>query len=176
TMQDAYDRELHDRDFVSVVLENEHLRARVLPELGGRIWSIRDRDRDVELLHDNAAVQYANFGLRDVWFAGGIEWNIGTRGHSPTTAIPLHTAFVDTADETVLRMWKYDRLREAVFQAGLRLAAASHVLFAYVRIRVGHDVPMSWWTSAAVPLTDETHVITPSPSAVAIAYDGVIDT
>ncbi|QPZ38807.1 DUF5107 domain-containing protein [Paramicrobacterium chengjingii] len=176
TMQDAYERDRVPTEFRSVVLENEHLRVRVMPQLGGRIWSIRDLDRDAMLLHENSAVQYANLALRDAWFAGGIEWNIGTRGHSPSTASPLHAAIVDTADDSILRMWEFDRLRETVFHVDLRLPAGSPVLLAYVRIRntSGRDVPMYWWTNAAVPQTDQTRIVTPSSTSVATGYDGAI--
>ena len=34
-MQDSYNRELKPRDYVSIILENEHLRASFIPELGG---------------------------------------------------------------------------------------------------------------------------------------------
>lgn len=178
TMQDAYGRETSPRTFTAAFLENEHLRATVLPELGGRVWSLRDLDRDVELLHVNSAVQYANLALRDAWFAGGIEWNIGTRGHSPSTASPLHTAVVQTPEGPLLRMWEFDRLRDTVFQIDLWLPEGSHVLFAYVRIRntADRDVPMYWWTNAAVPQTEHTRVVTPSTSSVATGYDGAIAT
>ncbi|GAB2527771.1 DUF5107 domain-containing protein [Paramicrobacterium agarici] len=176
TMQDDYDRELRPTEFMAIVLENTHLRAMVLPELGGRVWSLRDLDRDVELLHANDAVQYANLALRDAWFAGGIEWNLGTRGHAPSTASPLHTAIVDIDGGQLLRMWEFDRLRETVFQVDLSLPADSSALFAYVRIRntSGRDVPMYWWTNAAIPQTPSTRIITPSRSAIATGYDGAI--
>ncbi|WP_166982619.1 DUF5107 domain-containing protein [Paramicrobacterium fandaimingii] len=178
TMQDAYDRALEPTQFTAVVLENSHLRAVVLPQLGGRIWSLRDLDRDVDLLHENSAVQYANLALRDAWFAGGIEWNLGTRGHAPTTASALHTAIVDAADGPLLRMWEFDRLRETVFQVDLSLPSDSSALFAYVRIRntSGRDAPMYWWTNAAIPQTEHTRVITPSSTAIATGYDGAIST
>lgn len=178
TMQDGYTRELTPTEFESVVLENAHLRARVLPQLGGRIWSLRDLDRDVELLHENSAVSYANLALRDAWFAGGIEWNIGTRGHSPHTASPLHAAIVETPSGGILRMWEFDRLRETVFQVDLWLPEDSRVLFAYVRIcnSSGRDTPMYWWTNAAVPQTAGTRVLTPSTTSVATGYDGAIAT
>ena len=39
-------------------------------------------------MHTGRAIQFANLALRNAWFAGGVEWNIGTRGHSPTTCSP----------------------------------------------------------------------------------------
>ncbi|HUG51800.1 MAG TPA: DUF5107 domain-containing protein, partial [Terrimesophilobacter sp.] len=115
--QADYGRELHERRLNTVVLENEHLRAVFLPELGGRLWELFDKTAGKHLVHTGRAIQFANLALRNAWFAGGVEWNIGTRGHSPTTCSPLHAALVHTDDgQQVLRMWEFDRLREVVFQ------------------------------------------------------------
>ncbi len=43
--QDLYDRALDPQSFRTAVLENEFLRARFLPELGGRLWSLFDKKR-----------------------------------------------------------------------------------------------------------------------------------
>src|SRR5687767_6551883 len=67
-MQDNYDRVKKPRAFNSIVLENEYLRARVLPELGGRLVSIYDKKRKRELLDCNPVFQPANLALRNAWF------------------------------------------------------------------------------------------------------------
>jgi hypothetical protein len=174
-LQDAYTRETSATGLTAVVLENEHLKATFLPQLGGRLWQLTDKDTGKELLHTGDRIQFANLALRNAWFAGGIEWNIGTRGHSPTTCAPLHTAVVRTPEgREVLRMWEFDRLREVVFQIDAWLPAGSKVLFTAVRIRNPNDhaVPMYWWSNAAIPMTPETRVIAPAGRAYATGYDG----
>lgn len=174
-MQQSYSRQLSPVDLVSVVLENSRIRATFLPELGGRLWSLHDKASDKELLHAGERIQFANLALRNAWFAGGIEFNIGTRGHSPTTCAPLHTALVTTADgQRVLRMWEFDRLREVVFQIDAWLPEDSPVVFVAVRIRNPneHVVPMYWWTNAAVPQTEQTRVLAPANAAYITDYDG----
>ncbi|WP_158603071.1 DUF5107 domain-containing protein [Jiangella rhizosphaerae] len=175
--QDGYGRELRPTPFRAVVLENRHLTAVVLPELGGRIWSLRDRARDVDLVYRNGAVQLGNLALRNAWFAGGIEYNIGTRGHSPLTCSPLHAAtVVDDGGEPSVRLWEYERQREVVFQIDLWLPSDSPVLLAHVRIvNPGDDtVPMYWWTNAAVPQTPETRVLCPARTALTSDYTGAL--
>ncbi|NVM93769.1 DUF5107 domain-containing protein [Arthrobacter wenxiniae] len=177
TLQDAYTRETNATELTAVVLENVHLKATFLPQLGGRLWQLSDKDTGKELLHTGDRIQFANLALRNAWFAGGIEWNIGTRGHSPTTCSPLHTAIVHTPDgQPVLRMWEFDRLREVVFQIDAWLPAGSKVLFTAVRIRNPNDraVPMYWWSNAAIPQTPETRVIAPAARAYATGYDGAM--
>ncbi|GAA3859777.1 DUF5107 domain-containing protein [Leifsonia kafniensis] len=176
--QDAYDRTRTHRELRTVVLENGRLRAVFLPELGGRLWELYDKTAEKQLLHTQPAIQFANLALRNAWFAGGIEWNIGTRGHSPTTCSPLHTAIVRTADgHDVLRMWEFERLREVVFQIDVWLPPDSAVLFAAIRIRNPNirEVPLYWWTNAAVPENAGSRVIAPAESAFASDYsDGLV--
>ncbi len=172
-MQDGYSREAAPKEVPAVVLENSKLKVTVIPSLGGRIWELFDKATGKQLLHTHDAPQLANIALRKAWFAGGLEWNIGTRGHSPTSCDPLHTAIVHTPDgKHILRMWEFERLREVVFQVDIWLPAESPVVFAAVRIRNpnDHDVPMYWWSNAAIPETDRTRVIAPADEAYGSDY------
>lgn len=174
-MQESYGRELSPKELTAVVLENQHIKATFLPQLGGRLWSLEDKASGKELLHTQDRIQFANLALRNAWFAGGIEYNIGTRGHSPTTCAPLHSAIVRTPDGTeILRMWEFDRLREVVFQIDAWLPTDSKVVFVGVRIQNpnDHTVPMYWWTNAAIPQTPATRVLAPAVKAYATDYDG----
>src|SRR4029453_2777647 len=91
-LQDRYDRTLVPRTHRVAVLENDRLRAEFLLDLGGRLRSLVDVTSRRELLYANAAFQPANLALREAWFAGGVEWNIGIRGHTPLTCAPVFAA------------------------------------------------------------------------------------
>lgn len=172
-LQDNYSRTLAARELPVVVLENDHLRASVLPGLGGRLWSLWDKAAGKELLHSPQTVQFANLGLRDAWFAGGIEFNIGTRGHSPTTCAPLHTALVTLPDgREVLRMWEFERMRGVIFRIELWLPEDSKALLTAMSIvnPSDADVPMYWWTNAAVPQQAGSRVLAPAETAYATDY------
>ncbi len=175
--QDGYGRQTAERKVPAVVLENSRIRAVFLPNLGGRLWELYDKATGKQLVHTQQQIQFANLALRNAWFAGGIEWNIGTRGHSPTTCSPLHTALVHTPEgQELLRMWEFDRLREAVFQLDAWLPPDSATVFVAVRIRNPntYDVPMYWWSNAAVPETGGTRVISPAAGAFGTDDDGGI--
>src|SRR5262245_17487213 len=85
TLQDRYSRVRQPRDFRVAVLENETLRATFLLEFGGRLWSLVHKPSARELLDVNPVFQPANLAIRNAWFSGGVEWNIGITGHSPLT-------------------------------------------------------------------------------------------
>ncbi len=152
--QDLYDRALCDGELTAAVLENEHLRAEFIPALGGKLWSLYDKDAGRELLFANPVFRPCNLAARNAWTSGGVEWNCGPRGHHPHTCSPLFTARLALPDGTpVLRMYQYERLRCAVYQMDFFLPAGSRLL--YGRMRVVNPnrrtVPMYWWSNIAVP-------------------------
>jgi hypothetical protein len=167
-LQDRYDRTLVPRDHRVAVLENDRLRAEFLLDLGGRLRSLVDVTSRRELLYANAAFQPANLALREAWFAGGVEWNIGIRGHTPLTCAPVFAARVDgPGGVPVLRMWEYERIREVVYQIDCWLPESSPVLVVAVRILNPNDhaVPMYWWSNIAVPESSDVRVLAPGDAA-----------
>ena len=175
---DGYGRERAERELDVVVLANERLRATFLPGCGGRLLSLVDTENDRELLYRNEILQPANFGLADAWFAGGVEWNIGTTGHTPLTCAPLFAARVTGPDGVpALRMWEWERMRRVWLQldAWLPPGGDLHVL---VRLRNPHDadVPMYWWSNIAVSSADDVRVLAPARQAYRFDYDGTLST
>ena len=175
-VQDGYSRSRHPGELSTVVLDNGVLRATFVPELGGRLWSLTDLRDGRELLYRNPVYQPANLALRNAWFAGGVEWNIGTRGHSPTTCSPLHAAVLTgPGGVPMLRLWEYERLRGAVFQVDAWLPEAADALRVHVRIRATAPDPtfMYWWSNTAVP--EDVRVLAPAERAFCTSYDGRIE-
>lgn len=176
--QDGYTREKRPREFPVAAIENDFVRAEVLLGLGGRVRSIIHKPSGRELLERNPVFQPANLAARNAWFSGGIEWNIGMRGHSPHTCSPLFAGVIRRDDGTpALRLWEYERVRGAPYRVELFLPEGSHWLMAYVVIDNPHphEIPMYWWTNMAVPETDDMRVIAPAERAIRYSYRGGID-
>src|SRR3954471_24645551 len=174
-LQDQYDRQRTPRAFKTAVLENDHLRATFLLELGGRLWSLVHKPSGRELLFVNPVFQPANLAVRDAWFSGGVEWNISIIGHSAFTCEPLFAARVVAADGTpVLRLYEWDRVRRVPFQIDCWLPNGSPFLMVRVRITNPNDhaVPMYWWSNIAVPERDDVRVLAPAELAYRHDYDG----
>jgi hypothetical protein len=171
--QDAYDRTLVDVAHPVAVLSNERLRATFLLGQGGRLWSLMDLVTGRELLYANAALQPGNLALRNAWFAGGVEWNLGTTGHHPLTCEPLHAARIRLPDGSAgLRLWEYERMRELVFQIDAWLPDGAAQLAVQVTVTnvTAHDVPVYWWSNIAVPETADTRVLAPADAAFRFDY------
>ncbi|TWD81464.1 uncharacterized protein DUF5107 [Kribbella amoyensis] len=172
--QDGYDRELVDQALPSLVLENDHVRATVLPSLGGRLYSLVHKASGQELLYRNPVLQPANLALRNAWFAGGVEWNLGSTGHWTGTCSPMHAARVDGPDGTpVLRLWEWERTRNLVVQLDFWLPADSELLYVGARIQNPSSdvVPAYWWSNIAVEQSEGTRVVAPTDQAWRFGYD-----
>jgi len=174
---DQYDRNRSPRNFKVAVLENESLRATFLLELGGRLWSLYHKPSDTELLHVNPVFQPAHLAVRDAWFSGGVEWNIGLMGHSPFTCAPLFAAAVaDDDGSPMLRLYEWERARCVPFQLDFALPPGSPFLLLRGRIAnpQPHAVPMYWWSNIATDEKPGLRVLSPAASAARHQYDGNI--
>src|SRR5512133_83892 len=116
-MQDQYTRQREPVTFQAAVLENEYLKATFLPEVGGRLVSLVYKPLDRELLHRNPVFQPANLAIRNAWFSGGIEWNIGQYGHTFSTCSPLFAVQIQGPQgEPGLRVYEYERCKGLFWQ------------------------------------------------------------
>jgi len=171
-VRDGYGRSRAPMDIDTVVIENDRLRATVLPGLGGRIASLFHKPTGRELLYRNPVFQPACFALNGAWFSGGIEWNIGATGHTTLSCSPLHAARVTAPDGgEMLRLWEWERLRDLPFQVDLWLPEGSDFLYVGVRIRNPHErpAPTYWWSNIAVP--EECRVLAPAEEAYRFGYE-----
>ncbi|MFI1761314.1 DUF5107 domain-containing protein [Streptomyces sp. NPDC020800] len=165
-VRDGYGRAREPRALDALVIENDRLRATVLPGLGGRIASLVHLPTGRELLYRNPVFQPANFALNGAWYSGGIEWNIGATGHTTLSCAPLHAARVPAPDGgEMLRLWEWERLRDLPFQVDLWLPDGSDFLHVGVRIRNPHEhpVPAYWWSNTAVP--EDRRILVPAEEA-----------
>ncbi|MGW2634723.1 DUF5107 domain-containing protein [Streptomyces chattanoogensis] len=173
-LRDGYGRTRRTTDVDALVLENDRLRATVLPGLGGRVHSLHHKPSGRELLYRNPVLQPAAFALNGAWFSGGIEWNIGATGHTTLSCAPLHAARVPAPDGgEMLRLWEWERLRDLPFQVDLWLPEGSDFLHVGVRIRNPHHrtVPVYWWSNTAVPEGERTRVLAPADEAWHFGYE-----
>ncbi len=174
-LQDDYDRSREVRQFKTAVLENDKLIATFLPECGGRLWSLFHKPTNRELLYVNPIFQPGNLALRRAWISGGVEWNMGVRGHTPMTLSPMFVATAKLDDgQPVLRMYEWERIRQAPYQMDFFAPDGSDFLMVRVRIVNPNDhmIPMYWWSNMALPETEDTRILTPADSCLAYGYSG----
>ncbi|HNZ18047.1 MAG TPA: DUF5107 domain-containing protein [Candidatus Hydrogenedentes bacterium] len=168
-MQDGYTRVRRPRAFRTLILENERLRARFAPELGGRLLSLIDKTEDRELLERNPVFQPCNVAIRNAWISGGVEWNTSQLGHYFLTVSPVFAARIRGVNgEPALRIYEWDRLHCFPWQIDFLLPEGSRFLFARPRIINPHTdtLPMYWWSNIAVPEHPELRTLAPAADAL----------
>lgn len=172
----GYTRKNTEKEVKTAVLENEYLKAVFLPEYGGRLWELWDKETNTNLLYTNDVIQFSNLAVRNAWFSGGVEWNIGVIGHSPLTLETMYTAKIyNENNEPVLRMYEFERVRKVVYQMDFWLEEKGKFLNCRMRITNESDqvIPMYWWSNMAVPEYEKGKIIVPARRAFTYA-DGAV--
>ena len=71
-----------------IIIENDWLEVTVLPAIGGRIFSARDKRNDYELFYRQHVIKPALIGDLGSWISGGVEFNWPFH-HRPATYMPV---------------------------------------------------------------------------------------
>ena len=169
--QNMYSRTFANKNYKAAVLENEHIKAVFLPELGGRLWSLYDKDNKRDIVYENDALIFANLGFSNVWFAGGVEWNVGVRGHSVFGCRTLFTRKLKGKNgNDILQMYEYEEKRGVVYCINATLDGNVLLVHPEIHNVAGSDICMYWWSNIAVPQTDKTRTFVPTRYSYITSY------
>lgn len=83
TMYDRLTNEKTTRSYKAVYVENEYVKALVLPEIGGRLHGATDKTNGYEFLYDQKVIKPGLISTTGAWISGGVEWNFSI-GHRPS--------------------------------------------------------------------------------------------
>lgn len=168
--------------FRAIVLENRHLRAVVLPQLGAKVWSLVDKAADREALWHNPRVppRPAHYGAAyDDWFCGG--WDELFPNDAPTTAagepypdhgelwsMPFAWEVVAEGGAVTLRMWRAGVVTNTRVEKRITLRADEPLLrFGY---RISNDGPRPldflWKLHPALRVTPASRIDLPAGRVV----------
>jgi tetratricopeptide (TPR) repeat protein len=98
---DGYAKDGVPREWKVVHLENDLIEVFVLPEAGGKVWGAVVKSTGHEFIYRNEVMKFRNIALRGPWTSGGIEFNFGVIGHTPSTAAPVDYALRENPDGSV---------------------------------------------------------------------------
>lgn len=166
--------EPEQRNWKVVVLENEWIRVRVMPEIGGKIWSVYDKTTGKEMFYDNDVVKFREIALRGPWTSGGIEFNYGIIGHAPSCAHPVEYRTETKPDGSVSC---YIGVLELLTRTSWTVEINLPKNAVYLRTRSfwhnfsGTFQPYYTWANSGVKASDDLELI--YPSAYSIGHDGI---
>ncbi len=98
---DGYTLTSQKQNWKVVKLENDYIEVYILPEIGGKVWGAIEKSTGKEFIYNNDVVKFRNIAMRGPWTSGGIEYNLGLIGHSPSTANPVDYITRENADGSV---------------------------------------------------------------------------
>ncbi len=133
-----------------ITLENEYLRCRLLPDLGGHLYSCVDKINNTEMFYANPVIRKGYVALRGAWVALGIELNFPV-GHSLVTVSPVSFGTEQHADGSA-GAWvaDIDRQTGMEWRVEFVLRPGSTMLEQNVWIynRGAVRQPYYWWSSS----------------------------
>ncbi len=177
-MLDKYDRNKHEIQLKTAVLENDRLEAVFLPEQGGRLWSLKNKMTGKEILYKNPVFQPANLGIRNAWFSGGVEWNCGQYGHVVYSSSPVFFARITAPDgEEFLRMYEFERMKRLFIQIDFHLPDGAEAIYAHVCIfnQDDREQSMYWWSNIAIQATEKLRVFSDAQDVIYLDPDSISD-
>lgn len=86
---DEFSKTSIEKDWKVVRMENPYITVSVLPEVGGKIWGATEKSTGNEFIYTNHVMKFREIALRGPWTSGGIEFNFGIVGHTPSAATPV---------------------------------------------------------------------------------------
>lgn len=145
--------ELTEKRVKTAVLENDKMRAVFLLEYGGRLWQLTDKTTGQNLVYTNDCIKLGNLAIRNAWFSGGIEWNMGYVGHSPFTCQNVYAEKITADGKEILRLYEFERVRQVSWQIDFWLHDEKPRLYARMRLvnKESETKPMYWWSNIASP-------------------------
>lgn len=179
TMQDDLLHEAQTREYLALHMQSEMLHVIVLPEMGGRVFSVYDRIAGREMFYRNNVVKPAMVALRGAWISGGLEFNCFHRGHSHTTMAPVSCEMHEPgegregASITISNIDPVSRGRWAI-TISVRPDDPRLHQRVLLRSRMPGRQRYYFWANAALPATDDLQLVYPARKA-RFSREGIVD-
>ena len=163
TLRESLTETRAPRSWRVLVLENEHLRVEVLPDLGGRLWRCIDKANGASLFYANPSLKFAQVAYRGSWATFGIEWNFPV-SHNWVTSSPVDFATVRHDDGSAsIVVGNVDLVYGMQWRVALTLRPGRAALEQETTLYNRSDLPhrFYWWTNAAVEVWDDSRILYP---------------
>jgi tetratricopeptide (TPR) repeat protein len=163
TLLDDIDPKPRVRTYRTLQLENRYLRLTVLPDLGGRLYSLYDKISRREVFYKNEVIKFAPLAIRGAFFSGGVEFSFPV-AHAPTSADPVNSDLRENADgSATVTCGGLEHISRMRWSVALSLFPGRCALAQDVSLYNPTSIPgrYHYWTNASLPAHDQTEFIYP---------------
>ena len=146
-----------ERSWEALHIENEFLRAMVLPEIGGRIHVGLDKTNGYDFFYRQNVIKPALVGLAGPWISGGVEFN-WPQHHRPATFMPVEYS-IEAHPNGSRTLWcsDHDPMNRLKGMHGVCLYPGRAYIELKVRLynRTPFVQTFLWWANAGVRVHDQ---------------------
>ncbi|MBM3499146.1 MAG: DUF5107 domain-containing protein, partial [Armatimonadetes bacterium] len=164
-MQDDLTEEVRNVPYRALHLENEHLHAIVLPQLGGHLYSLYDKAARREVFYRNNVVKYGLVARRGAWISGGVEFNF-PQGHTCLTVSPVAGVIAESPDAGLASIHLGGTDRVSRMRWSVRLSLAPEEARLRQDVMLHNPTPFRqrhyFWANSAVPAREDLHLVYPA--------------
>jgi len=152
-----------EKTYRTLVLENRYLRVTVIPDLGGRVYSVYDKISQREVFYKNKIVKFSPLAIRGAFFSGGVEFSFPV-AHAPTTTDPVNWDICHNADGSAsISFGGLEHISRLRWMITLTLFPDLCALAQDVQLYNPYTIPgrYHYWTNASLDADDKTEFIYP---------------
>jgi len=164
TMLDRITNEKYDRTYRALWVENEFVKALVLPEIGGRLHGAQDKTNGYQFLYDQVTIKPGLVGLTGAWISGGVEWNFPD-GHRASGFRDTDYRIVENEDGSKT-IWtgEIDRVSKMRWSVGTTVHPGRN--YVETKVRLYNCTPyinrFQFWATSGVRATWEYQAVIPA--------------
>lgn len=176
SLLDDYSTTSRSKTYRSLHIENRYLKVTVLPELGGRIYSVYDKLSKCEVFYKNSVIKFAPLSVRGAFFSGGIEINFPI-GHAVTGTETINWHLRDNSDGSASIVYgAIEHLSGMKWTVTLTLFPDRCALAQDVQIQNPTSIPgrYFYWCTPACEANDQTEFIYPFRRCRSYMWDGEV--
>ncbi len=162
-MQDVLHDVKKDETYKHLTLENDWLQMGLLPEHGGHLLNLTDKQTGFETFYRQHVVKPALIGMLGAWISGGVEWNF-PHHHRATSSMPIDWKLGSNKDGSkTIWIGETEFRRRLKWTIGLSLLPDRAVLQAenIFMNRSPYIESMLYWANVSVHCGDDYQVLFP---------------
>jgi len=161
------------KSWKALYLENKYIKLCVLPEQGGKLFSILDKTNDYDIIYRQSVIKPALIGMLGAWTSGGIEWDF-PHHHRPTAFMPVdHTLTENKDGSKTIWIGELELRHRMKWAIGLTLYPDRSYIEGTVKLinRTPQEHSFLYWANVAVHANEDYQVIFP-PDTQYATYHG----
>ena len=163
TMMDRLTNVRGTRTYNALYVENEYVKALVLPELGGRLHGAEDKTNGYGFLYDQKVIKPGLVAVTGAWISGGVEWNFPI-GHRPSGFRDTDWTISENEDGTkTVWVGEIERLKRMRWSVGTTVHPGRN--WVETKIRLENCTPyiqsFQYWATSAVRATENYQAVIP---------------